>query len=111
LPNRDVVFVVDDDPGMLTSMKRLLRQHGYDSVLFSSATAFGKEGDFDNALYVLLDINLGDGSGIELRHQLIDAGIAVPVIYMTGNENLPFAGRRLRLAASHFLPSHSPLTS
>ena len=82
---------------MLTSMKRLLRQHGYDSVLFSSATAFGKEGDFDNALYVLLDINLGDGSGIELRHQLIDAGIAVPVIYMTGNENP--AIRRAALAS------------
>jgi FixJ family two-component response regulator len=36
---------------------------------------------------VILDINLKDGSGIELRHGLNDAGISVPVIYMTGNDH------------------------
>jgi hypothetical protein len=35
----------------------------------------------------LLDINLGDGSGIELRHRLKEAGNTVPVIYMTGNDS------------------------
>jgi FixJ family two-component response regulator len=36
---------------------------------------------------VLLDINLGDVSGIELRHRLKAANISVPVIYMTGNDS------------------------
>jgi DNA-binding response OmpR family regulator len=36
---------------------------------------------------VIFDINLGDGSGIELGHGLKANGICVPVIYMTGNEN------------------------
>jgi FixJ family two-component response regulator len=87
LPNRNVVFVVDDDPGMLMSLKRLLREHGFDSVLFSSAKAFKNQVDFEDAVCVVLDINLGDGSGIELRHGLNDAGVSVPVIYMTGNED------------------------
>jgi FixJ family two-component response regulator len=88
LPNRNVVFVVDDDAGMLRSVARLLRQLGYASVLFPSAEAFAKQSDFDGAICVLLDINLGDGSGIELRHRLKAAGNAVPIIYMTGNDNL-----------------------
>jgi len=87
LPHRNLVFVVDDDPGMLRGVKRLLREHGYDSILFASAKALWNQSDFDKALCVLLDINLGDGSGIELRHRLKADGISVPVIYMTGNDN------------------------
>ena len=87
MPKPNLVFVVDDDPGMLMCVKRLLREHGFDSVLFSSAKAFKRQIDFDDVLCVVLDIDLGDGSGIELRHCLNDAGIAVPVIYMTGNED------------------------
>jgi FixJ family two-component response regulator len=65
----------------------MLRQFGYPSLLFPSAEAFAKQSDFDSAACVLLDINLGDGSGIELRHRLKAAGNSVPVIYMTGNDN------------------------
>jgi FixJ family two-component response regulator len=86
LPNPNVVFVVDDDPGMLMSVKRLLRTNGYDSVLFSSAKAFKNQVDFEDACCVVLDINLEDGSGIELRYGLKAAGNSVPVIYITGND-------------------------
>jgi FixJ family two-component response regulator len=82
-----VVIVVDDDPGMLMSVKRLLRVNGYDSLLFSSAKAFKEQADFDDALCVVMDINLEPGSGIELRHSLKAAGNPTPVIYMTGNDN------------------------
>ena len=64
----------------------MLRQFGYASLLFPSAEAFANHGDFDRGVCVLLDINLGDGSGIELRHRLKAAGNTVPVIYMTGND-------------------------
>ena len=63
----------------------MLRQFGYDSLLFPSAKTFANQSDFDGALCVVLDINLGDGSGIELRHRLKAAGNTVPIIYMTGN--------------------------
>ena len=86
MPNPDVVFVVDDDPGMLMSVKRLLRTNGYDSLLFSSARAFKNQVDFEDACCVVLDINLEDGSGIELRYGLKAAGNSVPVIYITGND-------------------------
>jgi FixJ family two-component response regulator len=81
------VLVVDDDPNMLRGMKRLLKEHGYDSVLFPSADAFQKHGDFEGAVCVVLDINLSDESGIEVRHRLKAAGIGLPVIYITGKDN------------------------
>jgi len=74
-------------PACSGEVKRLLRQHGYDSILFASAEAFQNHDDFEEALCIIMDINLNDESGIELRRRLKAAGILVPVIYITGNDN------------------------
>ena len=87
LRKRNVVCVVDDDLGVLKGLERLLRHHGYDSVLFSSAEEFQNHDDFDSACCVVLDINLNNESGIELRHRLKAAGISLPVIYITANDS------------------------
>ena len=87
LPDRKIVLVVDDDSGRLEGLERLLRAHAYEPILFSSAAAFKNHTDFDTAACVIFDIDLTDGSGIELRQGLKAAGISVPVIYMTGNED------------------------
>jgi FixJ family two-component response regulator len=127
LANRTAVLVVDDDVGTLRSVQRLLREYGYDSLLFSSAQSFQKHDDFEHALCVVLDINLNDESGIEVRHRLKAAGISLPVIYITANENhasrmaaiesgciaylvKPFPARSLiepiqKVSAGHELPS------
>jgi FixJ family two-component response regulator len=85
LQDRNIVLVVDDDPGVRAGVERFLRAHAYEPILFSSAEAFRNHTDFDTAVCVILDIDLGDGSGIELRHGLTAAGVSVPVIYITGN--------------------------
>ena len=87
MSKRKLVFVVDDDPGMLRGIRRLLREHGYDSMSFPSAAAFQKHDDFGEAICVILDINLDDESGIEVRHRLKAIGICLPVIYITGKDN------------------------
>ena len=87
LQDQNLVLVVDDDPGMLKGLQRLLRQHAYEPIPFSSAQAFKNHTDFEKAVCVILDINLYDGSGIELRHSLKAAGNDVPIIYMTGNDS------------------------
>ena len=65
---------------MLRSVARLLRQFGHTSLLFPSAEAFENHNDFDRAVCVLLDINLGDVSGIDLRRRLAANGNSVPII-------------------------------
>jgi FixJ family two-component response regulator len=87
LPDKKAVFVVDDDPSILRGVKRLLRQHGFDAVLFDSAAALRKCDRLDDAFCIILDVNLNDESGIDLRRQLMAAGVTLPVIYITGNDN------------------------
>ena len=75
------------DAMMLKSVARLLRQLGYASVLFPSAEAFANHSDFNGVICVLLDIDLGDVSGIEVRRRLKEANNSVPVVYITGNDS------------------------
>ena len=103
--NQNIVLVVDDDPGMLRGVKRLLREHGYDSILFPSAEASQNHDDFEEAVCIIMDINLKDESGIELRRRLEAAGILVPVIYITGNDNP--AVRKTALKAVPARPSEN----
>ena len=58
-----------------------------------------KATDFDSAVCLILDINLNDGSGIELRYRLKADGVSVPVIYMSGNDNLDV--QKAALASGH----------
>lgn len=81
------IFIVDDDPSMLKGMRRLLKQHGYETVPFETARALKRHDNFDEAFCIILDINLSDGSGIELRHQLAESGVTLPVIFITGNDS------------------------
>lgn len=54
MPKRKRVCVVDDDPGVLRAMDRLLRRHGYDTVLFESAEALEKHSELEKALAFML---------------------------------------------------------
>jgi FixJ family two-component response regulator len=82
----DHIIIVDDDPGILKAVARLLRREGYKPVPFSSVTAFKANAELERAACVILDINLQDGSGIELRQYLDASRADVPVIFITGNE-------------------------
>jgi len=72
---------------MLKGVSRLLRQYGFETVSFDTAKALRDHSDFGQAFCIVLDVNLSDGSGIELRHQLAESGVALPVIYITGNDS------------------------
>jgi FixJ family two-component response regulator len=87
LPRRKVVLVVDDDPSVLKGLERLLRAHGLDVELFDSAESFRLRANIDDALCLILDINLTGKSGIELRRELTAAGAPLPVIFMTANDS------------------------
>jgi FixJ family two-component response regulator len=76
------VIVVDDDPGFLKSVVRLLSVHGFDVRTFNSAEAL-LDADARTATCMLLDIHLGGISGIELRRRLTALGATCPVIFMT----------------------------
>ena len=72
---------------MRMSIKRLLRAHGFTALLFESADALLGHGGCGGAVCIIIDINLNDESGIELRRRLAEHGVATPVVYITGNDN------------------------
>lgn len=111
LPNRNLVIVVDDDPAIRRAVKRLLRRCGYDSLLFPSAEAFTNHSDFDKAVCIILDINLKDGSGIELRHRLKAAGNSVPIIFMSANDDPVVRAAALQTGCLAYLTKPFPAKS
>jgi FixJ family two-component response regulator len=81
-----VVIVVDDDAGLLKSVARLLAHHGIESRTFASAEALLESG-LQTATCLLLDIQLGGISGIELVRRLAASGSKWPVIFMTASDD------------------------
>jgi FixJ family two-component response regulator len=82
-----VVIMVDDDPGLLKSVARLLAHHGIGSRTFASAEALLESDSVQTATCLLLDIHLGGISGIELQRRLAASGSKWPVIFMTANDD------------------------
>ena len=64
MAQRTIVVVVDDDPGLLKSVARLLAHHGIESRTFASAGALLESDSVQTATCLLLDIHLGGISGI-----------------------------------------------
>jgi len=84
---RKLVYVVDDDASFLRAIQRLLNEHGYDVAVFHSVEDFNDHAVLDDAFCLVLDIHLGDRSGIDLSRQLSQRGSSLPVIFMTANDS------------------------
>jgi len=78
-----IVAVVDDDAGMRKSLKTLLSACGYATYTFDSAEAFLRTSADSNANCLVLDIQLGDMSGVILARRLTEIGLKFPIIFMT----------------------------
>lgn len=90
-------------------MSRLLREHGFTTTLFESASALLRHDQFEKAICIVLDINLDGRSGIELRQKLTDAGVTAPVIYITGNDSA--ANRAAAIASGCIAYLTKPFTA
>lgn len=82
-----MVAVVDDDPEMRSAVVRLLRGIGYDARTFDSAKTFLNCASRCKAICLVVDIQLGDISGIDLACRLAADGFKFPIIFMTGRDD------------------------
>lgn len=89
---------------MLRGLRRLLREHGFEAVPFNTAEALQDYGRFDEACCIVLDINLSDGSGIDLRHRLVASGVSLPIIYITGNDSRATRAAAMKSGCLAYLP-------
>jgi len=81
---KTIVAVIDDDPELRASVATLLSAFDYCALTFDSAETFLCHATTCKAICLLVDIELGDISGVELARQLAADGFSYPIIFMTG---------------------------
>jgi len=86
--NHEIV-VVDDDASMCQALGRLLMTAGWRAITFSSAEAFIDSPLYTRSHLLILDMELPGISGLELKQRMVNSGIEVPVIFITGHDQ-PF---------------------
>ena len=87
------VAVVDDDPAFRRALERLLRGAGYDVDTFTSAEDYlARSGGFRHRCLVL-DVFLGGMSGLDLRAELAQSGVRIPVVFITAHEDVEIVAR------------------
>jgi FixJ family two-component response regulator len=98
-----LIAVVDDDLDVLSSLEHLLSSCGYHSKPFASAEEFLNAAPTLKAACLIVDIQLGNISGLELVSALCEQGYASPVIFITGSRDELHRRRAMELGCSAFL--------
>ena len=98
-----IVFVVDDDEGMRQSLKNLIGSVGLRVEAFASAQEFLRSKLTDVPGCLVLDVRLPGLSGLDLQKRMAEAGIEIPIIFITGHGDIPMTVQAMKAGAVEFL--------
>jgi FixJ family two-component response regulator len=98
-----MVFIVDDDSGVRSSIRMLLKSIGIAATPLASAQEFLAAFDTTQPGCLVLDIRMPAMSGMELQQQLNLRGATIPVIFITGHGDVPMAVEAMQHGAFDFL--------
>ena len=98
-----VVFVVDDDDGVRASIQGLLKSAKLPCVCFGTAEEFLGSKLPNGPSCLVLDVSLPGVSGLDFQRQLADAGIQIPIIFVTGHGDIPMTVKAMKSGAVEFL--------
>jgi FixJ family two-component response regulator len=97
------VFMVDDDPSVLRATQRLLTASGFNVDTFESADAFLQKYAATTPGCLVLDVAMPGFDGLELQQALVARGSALPIIFLTGQADVPMSVRAMKRGALDFL--------
>jgi FixJ family two-component response regulator len=97
------VFVIDDDAGIRASIQGLLKSAGLRSESFGTAEEFLRSGRADGPSCLVLDVSLPGVNGLDFQQELADAGIQIPIIFITGYGDIPMTVKAMKSGAVEFL--------
>ena len=98
-----IVFVVDDDPSVRSSLKFLLSTVGLQVESFDSADAFLHKKTPDAPSCLVLDVRLPGLSGLDFQRELAARKTRIPIIFLTGHGDIPMSVRAMKAGAVEFL--------
>src|SRR5580700_3176119 len=102
-PDTSTVFVVDDDPSVRRSIQGLLKSAGLRSETFGAAEEFLRNKRPEGPSCLVLDVSLPGINGLDFQRQLADAGIQIPIIFITGHGDIPMTVKAMKSGAVEFL--------
>jgi FixJ family two-component response regulator len=97
------VFVIDDDVEVRASIQGLLKSAGLHSESFGTAEEFLRNEVPNAPSCLVLDVSLPGVGGLELQRQLADAGVLIPIIFITGHGDIPMTVKAMKTGAVEFL--------
>jgi FixJ family two-component response regulator len=98
-----IVFVVDDDATIREALRSLLRSVGLQAELFATTREFLARQRPDVPSCLVLDVRLPGTGGLDFQRQLSEAGIHIPIIFITGHGDIPMSVRAMKAGAVEFL--------
>ena len=103
LTDTGMVFVIDDDLAVREAIQGLLTSVGLRSSSFETAQEFLTSERSEGPSCLVLDIRLPGINGLDFQSQLADAGIHIPIIFITGHADIPMTVRAMKSGAVEFL--------
>jgi RNA polymerase sigma factor (sigma-70 family) len=98
-----IVFAVDDDPSVRSSLKFLLTTVGLQAETFDSADSFLRKKLPDVPSCLVLDVRLPGLSGLDFQRELAARNIRIPIVFLTGHGDIPMSVRAMKAGAIEFL--------
>ncbi len=97
------VFIVDDDAAVRQSIEDLLESVGLHAESFGTAEEFLRSKLPDRPSCLILDVRLPGVNGLDFQRRLVDAGLQIPVIFITGHGDIPMTVKAMKSGAVEFL--------
>jgi FixJ family two-component response regulator len=98
-----IVFLLDDEPGMLKALTRLLKAEGFTVQAFTSAKTFLESYRPETLSCLVLDVAMPELNGLELQAHLTRSGLLVPIVFLTGHGDIPMSVQAIKAGAVDFL--------
>ena len=97
------VFVIDDDPSVRAAIQGMLKSVGLRSEIFATPQEFLRRKESDGPSCLILDVRLPGVNGLEFQRELADAGVRIPIIFITGHGDIPMSVKAMKSGAVEFL--------
>lgn len=94
---KHTVFIVDDEPAVTKAVSRLLRANGYSAQVFGSAQEFMDSYKPGATGCLMADFSMPGINGLELQRWLANSGLSLPVLFVTGLDDIPETVRAMML--------------
>jgi FixJ family two-component response regulator len=102
-PSAPTVFVVDDDDLVRAAIQGMLKSVGLRSETFGTPQEFLRSKRVDGPSCLVLDVRLPGLSGLDFQRELAEAGVRIPIIFITGHGDIPMTVKAMKSGAVEFL--------